>query len=374
MVEWFTNVRRIKVQRYLVLEDGMVFAGQAFGAATTTLGEVVFSTGMTGYQESITDQSYVNQILVFTNPLIGNYGINFDDNESLEPGIKGVVCHHLARRPSNWRNQQSLGDFLTDHQIPGLQGIDTRELVRHLRSAGTLRGMLTDDVSDLPAIITQLKAATPTKGSIAAVSTKSVYPNPGYQRNIVVVDFGVKQSILRELAKWDCNVVVVPYNTTAKQIANLHPDGILLSNGPGDPMEMTDAIKMIAEVEKHYPVFGICMGHQLFALANGARTYKMKFGHRGFNHPVRDLANGKTYFTSQNHGYAVDAASIEGTQLTVSQVEVNDGTVEGLRHKQYPAFSLQFHPDAAPGPHDAAGLFDTFIQLVDEQKEAHHHA
>ncbi|MBM6753988.1 glutamine-hydrolyzing carbamoyl-phosphate synthase small subunit [Lactobacillus alvi] len=374
MVKWFTNVRRTKLKRYLVLEDGAVFAGKAFGAMTNTLGEVVFSTGMTGYQESITDQSYVNQILVFTNPLIGNYGINFDDNESLEPGIKGVICHHLARRPSNWRNQQSLGDFLTDHQIPGLQGIDTRELVRHLRSAGTLRGMLTDDVSDLPAIVAQLKATNPTKGSIAAVSTKSVYPNPGYQRNIVVVDFGIKQSILRELAKRDCNVVVVPYNTTAKQIENLHPDGILLSNGPGDPMEMISAIKMIAEVEKHYPVFGICMGHQLFALANGAKTYKMKFGHRGFNHPVRDLASGKTYFTSQNHGYAVDAASVKETQLTVSQVEVNDGTVEGLRHKQYPAFSLQFHPDAAPGPHDAASLFDTFIKLVDDQKEAHHHA
>ncbi|WP_251546341.1 carbamoyl phosphate synthase small subunit [Limosilactobacillus caecicola] len=358
------------MKRYLVLEDGTVFAGEAFGAQTTTIGEVVFTTGMTGYQESITDQSYANQILVFTNPLIGNYGVNLDDAESLAPQIKGVICYQLARRPSSWRMQDTLPNYLTQNHIPGLQGIDTRQLVRKLREHGTLRGMLTDDVTNVATLVDQLKAAHPTAGIIAKVSTKSAYPNPGTKRNIVVVDFGIKHSILRELAKRDCNVIVLPCTTTAQQIINLHPDGVLLSNGPGDPEEMTDAVKMVAEVEKHFPLFGICMGHQIFALANGAQTYKMKFGHRGFNHPVRDIATGQISFTSQNHGYAVAKDSIDREQLMVTHEEVNDGTVEGLRHKRYPAFSVQFHPDAAPGPHDADALFDDFISMVDQQKEA----
>ena len=357
------------MKRYLVLEDGSVFAGEGFGATVSTIGEVVFNTGMTGYQESITDQSYANQILVFTNPLIGNYGVNLDDLESLEPQIKGVICRQLARRPSSWRMQDTLPHFLKQNNIPGLQGIDTRELVRQLREHGTLRGTIVDSVEQVDVVIAHLKQVQPTKGIIQKVSTKSAYPNPGTKRNIVVVDFGIKHSILRELAKRDCNVIVVPCSTTAQQIMNLNPDGVLLSNGPGDPEDMTAAVKMVAEIEQHFPLFGICMGHQIFALANGAKTYKMKFGHRGFNHPVRDIATGKIAFTSQNHGYAVDAKSVDKDQLLITHEEVNDGTVEGLRHKHYPAFSVQFHPDAAPGPHDADALFDDFINMVDQQKE-----
>lgn len=254
--------------------------------------------------------------------------------------------------------------------IPGLQGIDTRELVRKLRHFGTLRGRIADSITDADSVVKELKRQNPTKGIISQVSTKTLYPNPGTKRNIVVVDFGAKHSILRELAKRDCNTIVVPYSTTAQEILNLHPDGVLLSNGPGNPEEMTAAAEMVAEIEKHLPVFGICMGHQIFALANGASTYKMKFGHRGFNHPVRDIASGQIVFTSQNHGYAVDPASVDKEKLMITHVEINDGTVEGLRHRQYPAFSVQFHPDAAPGPHDADGLFDDFISMVDQRKEA----
>ncbi|MDO4903679.1 MAG: glutamine-hydrolyzing carbamoyl-phosphate synthase small subunit [Limosilactobacillus sp.] len=356
------------MERYLVLEDGSVYEGEAFGADRSTLGEVVFTTGMTGYQEAITDQSYANQILVFTNPLIGNYGVNLDDYETLEPQIKGVICHQVARRPSNWRMQETLPDFMERLDIPGIQGLDTRELVRKLREHGTLRGAVVDNVDDLDALLEKIKASHPTAGIISKVSTKSPYPNPGSKRNIVVIDFGLKHSILRELAIRDCNVIVLPYTATAQQVLNLKPDGMLLSNGPGDPDEMEDAAKMVAEVEQHLPVFGICMGHQVFAKANGATTYKMKFGHRGFNHPVRNIATGEIDFTSQNHGYAVDPASVDTDKLLITHEEVNDGTVEGLRHKHFPAFSVQFHPDAAPGPHDADDLFDDFISMVDQQR------
>ena len=357
------------MQRYLVLEDGTIYQGMAFGANQETTGEVVFTTGMTGYQEAITDQSFANQILVFTNPLIGNYGVNLDDNESLLPQIKGVVCRKLAHVATNWRMQDTLDSFLTQQGVPGLEGIDTRALVKKLRRYGTLRGRLVDQTEGITQVIADLKKATPMKNVIPQVSTKNPYPNPGTKRNIVVVDFGIKHSILRELAKRDCNVIVLPYNATAKQILSLHADGVLLSNGPGDPLEMKGAAEMVAEVEQHLPVFGICMGHQILALANGAKTVKMKFGHRGFNHPVKNVATGAVNFTSQNHGYAVDASSIDPTKLLITHLELNDQTVEGIRHKHYPAFSVQFHPDAAPGPHDADQLFDDFISLVDQRKK-----
>lgn len=357
------------MKRYLVLEDGSVFTGTAFGADQTTTGEVVFTTGMTGYQEAITDQSYANQILVFTNPLIGNYGVTVDDYESMTPNIRGVICREVAHHPCNWRMQDTLPNFLQHNQIPGLKGIDTRSLVRLLRQSGTLRGRLTDDIENIDEIVKSLQSATPTKGVIAKVSTKTPFPNPGFKRNIVVVDFGIKNSILRQLAQRDCNVVVEPYNVSAKTIMNLHPDGVLLSNGPGDPKEMVAAFPMVREIEKQIPLFGICMGHQVFALANGANTYQMKFGHRGFNHPVRNLRSGEIDFTSQNHGYAVDSHSLTNTDLQVTHVEINDGTIEGLKHQKYPAFSVQFHPDATPGPHDAVGIFDDFMAIVDEYRK-----
>ena len=362
------------MKRYLILEDGTVYPGEGFGADTLTIGEVVFTTGMVGYQEAITDQSYANQILVFTNPLIGNYGINSEDNETLQPQIKGVICHQVARVPSNWRMTEALPSFLAKHHIPGIQGIDTRELVQKIRQHGTLRGTVTDSAANVSKVVEELKQATPTKGIISKVSTKQAYVNPGLQRNVVVIDFGMKTSILRELNKRDCNVTVLPANVTARQVMDLHPDGVLLSNGPGDPSEMTSAAAMVAKIEQQVPVFGICMGHQVFALANGAKTYKMKFGHRGFNHPVRDLATGKIAFTSQNHGFAVDPSSIVDSDLRITHIEINDGTVEGLAHIKYPAFSIQFHPDAAPGPHDAAALFDKFMKMIDDHKEVQTYA
>ena len=273
--------------RYLILEDGSIYAGEGFGSDRETSGEVVFTTGMTGYQEAITDQSYADQILVFTNPLIGNYGITLADYESLEPRIKGVICHQVARRPDSWRMQTTLPKFLKQLNIPGIQGIDTRELVRKLRVHGTLRGKIANSKNDAEKIAKILQTKKITQGVISRVSTKSPYPVPGSKRNIVVIDFGIKHSILRELAERDCNCIVLPYTATTEEVLELHPDGVLLSNGPGDPEEMKDAVKMVQEVEKYVPLFGICMGHQVFALANGAKTYKMKFGHRGFNHPVR---------------------------------------------------------------------------------------
>mgnify|MGYP001288822835 CR=1 FL=1 len=357
------------MERFLVLEDGTIYQGEAFGADKLSIGEVVFTTGMTGYQEAVTDQSYAGQILVFTNPLIGNYGVNLDDCESIQPECCGVVCHQLARISSNWRQQGSFDDFLKQMNIPGISGIDTRALTKRLRVAGTMRGKMVATSRAAATAVAELKQADPTGHLTAKVSTTRPYPNPGTKRNVVVVDFGLKHSIWRELAKRNCNTIVMPATATAQQILQLHPDGVLLSNGPGNPKNLPQVLGMIKEIEQQLPLFGICLGHQLFALANGADTYKMKFGHRGFNHPVKEIATGRIFFTSQNHGYAVDPKSIDNSVLTVTHTEINDGTVEGLHHKNYPAFSVQFHPDAAPGPHDAVAIFDDFMQMIDQRKE-----
>ena len=271
-------------------------------------------------------------------------------------------------------------------QAPGRVAQDT-QIVWNDKSGDRLRdwmgvshdefyhsGKIADSKENAEKIAAELKTKNVTQGVISRVSTKSPYPVPGSKRNIVVIDFGIKHSILRELAERDCNCIVLPYTATAQEVLNLHPDGVLLSNGPGDPEEMVEATKMVREVEKHVPLMGICMGHQVFALANGAKTYKMKFGHRGFNHPVREIATGNIGFTSQNHGYAVSADSIDKDNLMITHVEVNDGTVEGLRHKKYPAFSVQFHPDATPGPHDEVSLFDDFMSMIDQRKEEERHA
>ncbi len=352
------------MKRYLILEDGTVFSGFGFGAPTISTGEIVFNTGMSGYQETITDQSYNGQIIAFTYPLIGNYGVNRDDFESIKPTFKGVVVHEVPRLANNWRMNMSLDDFLKQKKIPGIWGIDTRALTRRLRDKGTMKASIVDAADDHA--FDQLKALVLPKNQVQQVSTAKPYPSPATGRNIVVIDFGLKHSILRELSKRNCNLTVLPYNATAEEILSLDPDGVMLTNGPGDPEDVPEAIEMIRGIQGKLPIFGICLGHQLFALANGAKTYKMKFGHRGFNHPVREIATNRIDFTSQNHGFAVDADSIDPQQLLVTHVEINDHTVEGLRHRQYPAFSVQFHPDAAPGPHDAVHLFDEFIDMIDD--------
>ena len=353
------------MRRLLILEDGTIFEGEAFGAEIDVTGEIVFNTGMTGYQESITDQSYNGQILTFTYPLIGNYGINRDDYESIQPTCKGVVVSERARLASNWRNQMSLDEFLKAKNIPGISGIDTRALTKIIRQHGTMKATLTDKLNDsMDHLRDQLRATVLATNNIDQVSTKTPYPAPGVGKNIVLVDFGLKHSILREFSKRDCNVTVVPYNTTAEEILTLNPDGVMLSNGPGNPEDVPEALEMIRGIQGKIPIFGICMGHQLFSLANGAKTYKMTFGHRGFNHAVREIATGRVDFTSQNHGFAVDRDTLPEC-LIITHEEINDKSVEGVRHRDFPAFSVQFHPDAAPGPHDASYLFDKFLEMIE---------
>lgn len=357
------------MKRWLILEDGTHFVGEGFGASNSVVGELVFTTSMTGYQETITDQSFNGQIITFTYPMVGNYGVNRDDYESISPTCKGVVVKEHARRGSNWRNQMTLDDFLKRKGIPGISGIDTRALTRIIRQHGTMKASIVDATDNFNHAYDQLKAAVLPTNQVAQVSTAKSYPSPGTGLNVVVIDFGLKHSIMREFSKRQCNLTVLPYNTTAQDILELSPDGVMLTNGPGDPKSVPEAIEMIQGIQGKVPIFGICLGHQLFSLANDADTFKMKFGHRGLNHPVREIATGRVDFTSQNHGYAVDANTIDPEKLIVTHVEINDGTIEGVRHRHYPAFSVQFHPDAAPGPHDALYLFDEFIEMMEAWKE-----
>ncbi|OWW46526.1 carbamoyl phosphate synthase small subunit [Enterococcus hirae 81-15-F4] len=357
------------MERLLILEDGTVFKGKAFGANNNVFGEIVFTTSMTGYQETITDQSFNGQIITFTYPMVGNYGVNRDDYESIAPTCKGVVVKEHARVASNWRSQMTLDEFLKRKGIPGISGVDTRALTRKIRQVGTMKASIVDVGDSFEHAFDQLKATVLATNQVQQVSTSKPYPSPGTGKNVAVIDFGLKHSILRELSKRKCNLTVLPYNTDAKTILSLAPDGVMLTNGPGDPKDVPEAIEMIREIQGKIPIFGICLGHQLFALANGADTYKMKFGHRGLNHPVREIATGRIDFTSQNHGYAVDEKTVDPDQLLITHVEVNDGTVEGIRHRHYPAFSVQFHPDAAPGPHDALHLFDEFMEMMDAGEE-----
>ncbi len=356
--------------RTLLLADGTSYTGEAFGAQSGVTAEVVFTTGMTGYQETLTDQSYNGQVVTFSYPLIGNTGINRDDMESLFPTTAGVICREVPRLASNWRNRVSLDAFLKLHHIPGLAGIDTRSLVRRLRTEGVMKGALLGPEADLEVELEKLRATELPTDQVAQVSTRTAYPSPLGGYSVVLFDFGLKHSILRELAKRGCAVTVVPYTITAERVRALAPDGIMLSNGPGDPKSLNGVGQVIAELQEEFPIFGICLGHQLLCLANGADTYKLAFGHRGFNHPVKDLRTGRIDFTSQNHGFAVDPESITGTELEITQVELNDGTVEGVVHKRLPSMSVQYHPDAAAGPHDAAHLFDDFIALMDARRRA----
>ncbi|MDF0725251.1 carbamoyl phosphate synthase small subunit [Cytobacillus sp. S13-E01] len=358
------------MKRQLILEDGTIFVGEGFGSEVQTVGEVVFNTGMTGYQEILSDPSYCGQIVTLTYPLVGNYGINRDDFEAITPAIQGFIVKEVCDHPSNFRNQFSLDEFFKTKNIPGLAGIDTRKLTRIIRQYGTLKGALCGMDVNVDEIIAKLKGEILPTNQVEQVSTKSAYPSPGRGHRVVLVDFGMKHGILRELNKRDCDVIVVPYNVTADEILRLSPDGIMLSNGPGDPKDVKEAIEMVNAVLGKVPLFGICLGHQLFALANGADTERLKFGHRGSNHPVKDLATGKVAITSQNHGYTVNEASLLNTKLKVTHIALNDGTVEGLRHLEYPAFTVQYHPEASPGPEDANHLFNEFLQMIETFKKA----
>ncbi|MCM3498297.1 carbamoyl phosphate synthase small subunit [Staphylococcus capitis] len=360
-------------KRYLVLEDGSYYEGYRLGSDDLSIGEIVFNTAMTGYQETISDPSYTGQIITFTYPLIGNYGINRDDFESLTPTLNGVVVKEASTHPSNFRHQKTLHEVLVQYHIPGISGVDTRSITRKIRQHGVLRAGFTDNKYDIQALVEHLKTAELPRDEVQTVSTKTPYVSTGSDLSVVLLDFGKKQNIVRELNTRGCNVTVVPYNTTAEEILGMSPDGVMLSNGPGDPDEVEVAIEMIKGILGKIPFFGICLGHQLFALSQGATSFKMKFGHRGANHPVKDLRTGKVDITSQNHGYAIDRDSLENTDLEVTHIALNDGTVEGLRHKQLPAFSVQYHPEARPGPSDSNYLFDEFITMMNEFKEKERH-
>jgi len=357
------------MKRQLVLEDGTVFNGEGFGSEKQVTGEVVFNTGMTGYQEILSDPSYCGQIVTLTYPLVGNYGINRDDFESINPAFAAFVVKEVADFPSNWRSELSLDEYMKMKNIPGISGVDTRKLTKIIRQHGTLRGAICNGDENPLEMIERLRATKLRNDQVKQVSTKSAFPCPGRGHRIVLVDFGMKHGILRELNDRGCDVVVVPYHTTAAEILALSPDGIMLSNGPGDPKDVPEAIEMVERVLGKVPLFGICLGHQLFALACGADTEKMKFGHRGSNHPVKDLKTGKVALTSQNHGYTVKESSIVGTELEITHIALNDGTVEGLKHRTARAFTVQYHPEASPGPEDANELFDEFLSLVESAKQ-----
>lgn len=372
----------------LVLADGTVFQGWSFGATGTTIGEVVFNTGMTGYQEVLTDPSYCGQIVTFTYPELGNTGVNSDDEESGQPQVAGAIARNICHRPSNWRSTQSLPDYLSSHHVPGIYGIDTRALTRKLRSSGAMNGAISTEILDPAELLLKVQEAPSMAGLnlVQRVTTNAVYewtepteaaweynpdsaayPEPEF--TVVAIDFGIKRNILRRLARYGCRVIVVPANTAPEEILKHNPDGIFLSNGPGDPAAVTDGIVTTkALIESQKPVFGICMGHQILGLSLGADTFKLKFGHRGLNQPAG--LTQRVEITSQNHGFAITADSLENSEVDITHLNLNDRTIAGIQHKTLPMFSVQYHPEASPGPHDADYLFEKFVNEMRDRKAA----
>ena len=355
------------MKAYLILEDGSMYEGKSVGADKTVVSEIVFNTSMTGYLEVLTDPSYVGQAVVMTYPLIGNYGVCYDDKESMRPWVDAFIVRELSEFASNFRNEDSVQNFLKSNNIPCISGIDTRDLTKRLREYGTMNGMIVCESSFDMAQITQRINEYRVKGVVKKTSTEKIYTLPGNKKRVVLMDFGAKKSIAKELQKRGCEVTVVLYDTCAADIINLRPDGIMLSNGPGDPKENTAIIKEIKKLyDTDIPIFAICLGHQLMALATGADTYKLKYGHRGGNHPVKDLETGRTYISSQNHGYAVDESTLDKNVCVPAFINVNDSTNEGLRYINKNIFTVQYHPEASPGPGDSSYLFDKFMKMMED--------
>ena len=371
----------------LALEDGRIFHGRAFAGEGETLGEVVFNTAMTGYQEVLSDPSYKGQIVAMTYPLIGNYGVNDEDMESMAIQVEGFIVREYMPYPSNWRSQKTLRDFLEEAKILGVEGIDTRALTKHIRTAGAMKGIMATGDRNPEELLEKVRAYPGLVGRdlVANVTTPSpylwqegrrglawkpgmsgadVWPDLKYPYKVVAIDYGIKYNILRHLAGRDCHVVVLPAKAQPADILALQPDGLFLSNGPGDPAAVTYAIETVRALIPELPIFGICLGHQLLGLAMGGTTFKLKFGHRGGNQPVKDLRTGKVEITSQNHGFCVDIRSLETKDVELTHINLNDETLEGMRHRKLPVYSVQYHPEASPGPHDAAYLFDDFLALM----------
>jgi len=357
----------------LALEDGLIFEGTSFGASGERCGEVVFNTSMAGYQEILTDPSYKGQIVTMTYPLVGNYGINNEDMESRGLFLEGFVVKEYSKVASNWRQDNSLSDYLKKNNILAIEGVDTRKLTLHIREAGAMKAIISTDDFDGNSLVRKAKSCA---GLVGIDLVKEVTCEKAYAwgvpakklYNVVVIDCGAKYNILRQLFNRKCAVNVVPANISSVEILKMKPDGLLLSNGPGDPAAVTKVIQTTRELMDKLPIFGICLGHQMLGLALGGETYKLKFGHHGANHPVKDLRSGKVSITSQNHGFCVDIDTLNKKEVEITHINLNDKTLEGLRHKKLPVFSVQFHPEASPGPHDAQYLFDEFICLMKKNK------
>lgn len=374
------------MEAILALEDGRVFRGRGYGAPSERFGEVVFNTSMSGYQEILTDPSYAGQIVILTYPHIGNYGTNPLDSESSRPYAEGLVVRELSELASNWRSVDDTSAFLADFGVPIISDIDTRALVLHLRKHGAMRGVLSTVESDASRLVAKAKVSPSMVGLDLAsrVTTPTRYEwsepsavmgdaepatRPPARFRVVAYDYGIKQNILRKLVDAGCTVIVVPAATPARDVLDLKPDGVFLSNGPGDPEPVAYAARAVREMLGRVPIFGICLGHQIVGLALGGKTYKLKFGHHGGNHPVLNLETNKVEITAQNHGFAVDPDSLKASEVVLTHRNLNDGTLEGLRHRSLPLFSVQYHPEASPGPHDSAYLFGQFVKMIEEYKQ-----
>ncbi|MBP8933542.1 MAG: glutamine-hydrolyzing carbamoyl-phosphate synthase small subunit [Candidatus Atribacteria bacterium] len=353
----------------LALEDGRCFWGHSFGSTGEAFGEIVFNTSMTGYQEILTDPSYYGQIVTMTYPLMGNYGLNSEDIESSEPRLEAFIVREKSSLFSNWRAEEGLVEYLIRYRIIGMERIDTRAITRHIREKGALKAVLSTEDLNTDSLVQKAIQGPPLMGVDLAkeVTTEEPYfwQSEG-KYTIAVIDYGVKYNILRQLASRGCQVKVYPAKTTAQQLLKDNPDAVLLSNGPGDPAALHYAVEMVEELLDKLPIFGICLGHQIIGQALGGKTYKLKFGHHGGNHPVKDLSNGKVYITTQNHSFVVDVNTLPMSELEITHINLNDNTLAGIRHRKYPLFSVQFHPEAAPGSHDTSYLFDNFIKIVEE--------